>query len=428
MPRSDSERSEPASVQQRRATDPGQRPTRPVRTPLRQWLGDLRGGPLAAFAFLGAAFVLWWMVSQKAPAASYTAIVRGDRIALRAPEGQLVEQVLVEPYADVTAGTVLCTFDGAELDAELAVARAEALALEAEVGAEAARLAAERRRIEFEAATQADRLERERLADRRRLALDREELRLEALGHQVEIAALEVDRRRYAVRLEFLADPVEAGLAPRTEAAELEARLAGIDDELVRRREQLDEAQRAEERAAERLTALDAATDDAPSLVPADEDAVLEPLRRRIDVQSALAASLALRADRFLLRAPVDGRVEQVTAHAGRRTVAGEDLITLLPRVAAGAGRADLFVPEGVVCDLVPGDRVELVVPGFADEDGRTLLVEGRILREAPAFVELPQRLWLDPRVPEHGRSFLVALPDGADLRAGARLLARRAD
>jgi len=423
--RSESRGAEPATAQ-RRATDPGQRPTRPVRTPLRQWLADLRGGPLAAFAFLGAAFGLWWLVAQQGPAPSYTAIVRGERVVLRAPEGQVVEQVLVEPYAEVTEGTVLCTFDGAELDAELAVARAEALALEAEVGAEAARLAAETRRIEFEAASLADRVVRERATERRRLALDLEELRLEALAQTVEIAALEVDRRRYEVRLEFLDQPAQAGLAPRSEAAEVAARLDGIGLELEQRRAVLAEAEAAAERAADRLAELDARDADPGALAGADPEALLEPLRRRIDVQTALAASLALRADRFVLRAPVDGRVEQVTAHAGRRTVADEDLVTLLAHIEQGQVRADLFVPEGVICDLVPGDRVELVAPDLAGPDGRAVALEGRILREAPSFVQLPQRLWLDPRVPQHGRSFLVALPDGVDLRAGARLLARR--
>ncbi|QDU83825.1 hypothetical protein Pla163_09260 [Planctomycetes bacterium Pla163] len=399
-----------------------------MRTPLRQWFTDLRGGPLAAFAFLGAAVALWWMVMHQAPARTFVAIVRGDEVILRAPADQLVDQVFARAYEHVESGDVLCTFDGARLEADLAVARAEAFALEAEVGAESARIEAERRRLAFDALDRDERLVRERATDLRRLELDVEELRLDALSATVELAALEVDRRRYEVRLQYLAELLEPGLTPRSEAAEIEARLAAIADEVARREEQLTGLERARERAEERLELLrDSKIESTAALLPADEPSLLEPLRRRIDVQTALAARLALAADDLVLRAPVSGRIDSVLAHPGRRTVADEGLVTLVApsRSSTGRHQADLFLREDQTGALVVGDRLELGGVDVLAPDGAPITIEGEVVAAAPRLVELPQRLWLDPRVPEHGHSFLIALPAGTTAVPGARLWAR---
>lgn len=424
MPRSESETPE-------RVRALPARPTKRVRTPLRQWFADLRGGPLAAFAFLGAAFVLWLMVMQQAPARTFVAIVRGDEVVLRAPADQVVDQVFARVFERVESGDVLCTFDGARLEADLAVARAEIFALEAEIGAESARLEAERRRLRFDALDRDERLTRERAADLRRLELDLEELRLDALALTVELAALDVDRRRYDVRLQYLSELLEPGLTPRSEAAEIEARLAGIAGEIARREEQLAGSAQAAARATERLERLRAAQLElTESPVPVDEPSLLEPLRRRIDVQTALAARLTLAGDDLVLRAPVSGRIETVLAHPGRRTVPGESLVTLVApsRGATGRLRANLFLREAEAGSLVVGDRLELGGPDALAPDGTPILMEGEVLASAPRLVELPVRLWLDPRVPEHGLSYLIALPADAAPLPGARLWARLLD
>ncbi|MEZ5980133.1 MAG: HlyD family efflux transporter periplasmic adaptor subunit [Planctomycetota bacterium] len=393
-----------------------ERRDRIVRTPLRQRLEDLRGGPISAAAFLVAAFALWWLVEGAPPARRFVAVVRADEIVLRAPEGGVVAQVLVGPYERVEQGQVLCTFDGASIDAALDVARAETRRLEAEVGAESARLAAERRRIEFEGRTEQERLALEELADLRRLELDREQFRVDALEHEVELAALDVDRRRYEVRREDLGELVEPGLVPASEYAEIGARLEALEVERWRRQELLERTREAESEAAARLAERRSVASRAAELVGVDGDAVLEPLRRAVDVQVARVAQIVVSADGLVLRAPRSGRVARVVAGTGVRTVATDEIVALVPD---GPVRADVYLPEPVRGRLTPGERLVLVDPADPSRE-----YEGEVLFEAPSVDELPPRLWADARYPEHGLAYLVELPEGSPL-PGTRLVAR---
>jgi multidrug resistance efflux pump len=393
------------------------RDMRPIPTPLRQRMTDLRGGPLVALAFLAAGFALWWMLAVQAPSRAYVALVRGEQIVLRTLEGRVVTHVLVALHDEVRAGAPLVAFDERELLAELEAARAEARALAADVEAQRAALELEAARFAADGELAHERIALELAVERSRRALSVEEARVASAAVAVEIGALDVELRRYGVRRELLADLERQGLTPAAEFAELEERIAALADQ---RASLLALAERhAEHESAARERALEVANAAERGTPPnADLAAALEPLQRRVDAALALVAGLEARAEGLVLVAPAAGRVERLFAHVGLVTVAGEELVAL---VAAGPPRADVWVPEFTRERLVVGDRLTLADPLDSER-----AFEGEVLTAAPRVGLLPERLWHDPARPEYGFMHLVALPAEAGLLPDTRLVARR--
>lgn len=392
---------------------------RPIRTPLRQRLADLRGGPLAALAFLGASFALWWLLAVQPPPRAFVALVRAEPIVLRAVDGLVVADVRVELHGRVEAGAIVCAFDATLVAAELAAARAQAAALAADVEAQRAALVLEAERFAAQARADAERRAHDHAVEVQRLALWIEERRLAQVAAAVEASAVDVERQRYRVRREFLADLVGDGLTPASEYAELGARLAALDAQHARLVE-LEGAERAAELAArERLAAFTAAAPAGPPPVDAPADALLAPLRHEVDAALAEVARLEAAVAALVLVAPAAGRVERLAAHRGLVTAAGEELVVL---VADGPSRAEVWVPEHSLERLAPGDGLVLVDPRDPVAE-----YEGRVLSAAPRTTALPERLWHDPARPEYGQACLVALPEAVRLLPDTRLVARRA-
>lgn len=392
---------------------------RPIRTPLRQRLADLRGGPLAALAFLGASFALWWLLAVQPPPRAFVALVRAEPIVLRAVDGLVVEDVRVELHGRVEAGAVVCVFDARAVAAELAAARAEALALAADIEAQRSALALEAERFAARSRADAERGAHDHAVEAQRLELWVEERRLAQVAAAVEASAIDVERQRYRVRREFLEDLVGDGLTPASEYAELGARLAGLDAQHARLVE-LEAAERVAELAArERLAAWVAAAPADTAAVEAPFEGLLAPLRHGVDAALAEVARLEAAVGALVLVAPAAGRVERLAAHRGLVTAAGEEIVVL---VADGPPRAEVWVPEHSLERLAPGDALVLV-----DLRDPAAEYEGQVLSTAPRTTALPERLWHDPARAEYGQACLVALPDAVRLLPDTRLVARRA-
>jgi len=393
------------------------RDTQPIRTPLRQRLTDLRGGPLSALAFLVAGFVLWWLLAVQAPSRVFVALVRGEPLVLRTLDDRVVTDVFVALHERVAAGAPLVAFDDREVLAELTAARAEADALAADVEAQRVALELEAARFAVGGETGHERIALEFAIERSRRELAVENARVELSALVVDRRALDVELRRYRVRRDLLAELERQGLTPAVEFAELEERIAALDEQREARLD-LERLYTEVERAARaRLADFTAAA--APGAAPTiDLAAALEPLRRRVDAALALAAGLEARAEGLVLFAPAAGRVERLFAHVGLVTVGGEELVAL---VADGQPRADVWVPEYSRDRLAVGDRLTL-----ADPLEPQRVVEGEVLSSAPRVAVLPERLWHDPARPEYGFVHLVALPEAAGLLPDTRLVARR--
>jgi hypothetical protein len=100
--------------------------------------------------------------------------------------------------------------------------------------------------------------------------------------------------------------------------------------------------------------------------------------------------------------------------------MAGEPLLSLIP---SGVFEVEVFIPESALGTLKVDDTVLLT--STVDP---TLSVESRVIRIAPDIRALPNRLWLDPAIPEYGRVALVRGAPSLSLSPGERVLVRRPD
>ena len=119
-----------------------------------------------------------------------------------------------------------------------------------------------------------------------------------------------------------------------------------------------------------------------------------------------------------VVRAPVDGHVASLTGHRGRVIAAGEALLTLIPN---GILEVEVFLPEEKLGALSVDDTVLL-----SSALNPTLSTESVVVRIAPDVRALPERLWLDPQVPQFGRVALVRGAPALGLSPGQRVLVRQ--
>ena len=153
---------------------------------------------------------------------------------------------------------------------------------------------------------------------------------------------------------------------------------------------------------------------------PPQYNPIIEPLNLALDVQEAAIDELLIAARELVVRAPVDGHVASLTGHRGRVVMAGEPLLSLIP---SGVFEVEVFIPESALGTLKVDDTVLLT--SILDP---TLSVESLVVRIAPDVRALPNRLWLDPAIPEYGRVALVRGTPSLSLSPGERVLVRLPD
>lgn len=98
------------------------------------------------------------------------------------------------------------------------------------------------------------------------------------------------------------------------------------------------------------------------------------------------------------------------------------------PVKASAAGLAILIfaiaesAPNEIVA-YVAENRTEQPAPGQIVElrtnRAQPTLRRSQVVAVAPTVERLPQRLWLNPTTPAWGRPFLIAIPEGFELRPG---------
>ena len=314
---------------------------RPIRTPLRQRLEDLRRTWLPILVWGGAVWLCVLGLERRSASPDFRGVARAASHRVAAERAGRVEAVLVDLYDDVEAGAALVLLDDGELQAQLAASRAEVDRLADELDAARERLAAE-----------AADAESDRLSRLRRFRVDEEELRVELLELEVELEGDRRDRERIAARLERAATLADQGVGSGAEEVDLELRRAGLDA-VIGRREAL---------AAELAASLASASGRRRAYeleVPAAAagDALLRPLAEAVRVQELRLAELRLQADGLILRAPIAGRVQSLPAGGTGVLQPGEPAAVITdPRVFEVVA----YLPEGAARGLGATTRLEL--------------------------------------------------------------------
>ena len=375
-----------------------------IPTPIGQRFESLLHLPITLLFWTGAGLGAWLLHESRPVTQEFLGLVRSPEVEVASAIDGRIETLPIALYQFVETGEVIATLDPAQIQAGIATARAEMTQLRSELGAERARL---------------ENLERTNGFDRnmelRRYLSDESEARINGLEIQGNIASNVVQEQRLRVRLTRLQGLAAEGLTPTGEVEELELRVERAVVELDEDRGLLSATLEELENARQRTSFYRESLPDSPLHAP-----ILEPLDLALDVQEAAIDELLISARELVVRAPVDGHVASLSGHRGRVVAAGDALLTLIP---SGVLEVEVFVPEAKLGALEIEDSVLLT--SLLDP---TISVESIVIRVAPDVRALPERLWVDPTIPEYGRVALVRGTPALGLAPGERVLVRRPD
>ena len=375
-----------------------------ISTPLRQQLEGFLHLPIM-LAFWAAAGLGAWMLHDNQPVThEFLGLVRNPEVEIASAIDGRIETLPIALYQFVETGEVIATMDPAQIQAGIGTARAEMNRLRSELGAERARLENIERTNGFD-----------RSMELRRYLSDESEARIDGLEIQGNIASNVVQEQRLRARLNRLQGLAEQGLTPIAEIEELELRIERSVTEIAADRELLSASLEELGNAKQRTDFYRESLPGSPEYAP-----ILEPLDLALDVQEAAIDELLIAARELVVRAPVDGHVASLTGHRGRVVAAGEAILTLIP---SGILEVEVFIPEIKLGALEVEDSVLL---SSTLEPNR--MVESTVIRIAPNVRAIPERLWVDPTIPEYGRVALVRGAPTLAMTPGERVFVRRPD
>ncbi len=369
-----------------------------IRTPLRRRLRDLSRGPLLFVIWAASVYGTWSLLTRQSRPFDYPAIVRSlDYEVSPATDGRLT-RLDVRLFEHVERGQLIATLDSSILDAKMATAEAEMGRLVAKI---------EAARAELEDAAREESVDR--LSRLRRFELDAEQKGLDTLTIEVRIEADRLLAERIALRKRRLAALVPKGAASAEDLEDIALKLRRVEERIARNEKLLAEIRVVEKSARARAARFA----DAPQPLSGVEQR-LAPLREALRVAESRRDGIRARIRMLALRSPIDGVVSRITATEGQAVREGEALVHLTPLESR---EALVYIREGDpdAAALRPGRRLLCTRPATP----RQVLCGARVVRVGPQLVELPSRLWADPRIPEFGLPVLVGLDDGARLRPG---------
>ncbi|MCH2102267.1 MAG: HlyD family secretion protein [Planctomycetes bacterium] len=390
---------------------------RPIKTPLREYLRELRLHILPFVVWLGGwalIAVLWMQAPKPSPLVGFGL---GDEVLVAAPEDGQIDEVFVDLFDDVRSGQVLVALNSLALDAGLIEARAELVRLEADLSAARASFvlvdAQRRQEIADERLSAEQGAEFDRARRLRSFRVEEQGAQIDALEATLARVDADLDRERVQVRLTRAQGLLDQAVGSEAEVKDLRAELAQAEGKAAAARE-------VEDRVLAAVVDTRAWREEFEAIAPGlPERAILEPriLERLAGHEAALAvqrtriAALEARVGGLLVRAPRSGRIASLMANPGEQVLAAQELLRLEMPTARGVL---VYVPEDYVSAVAVGDRIQL------RRGAET--AEARVLATSPGLIELPARLWYDPRIAEYGWTLRLAAPVGFDMHPGERV------
>ena len=274
----------------------------------------------------------------------------------------------------VEPGQIVASLDTTTVDAEIALAEAERVRLQAAMRAEQS-LWARRLDVDLEA------LERE-------AALQRED----QLRTAAQAKALEGE----VLRVKHLVDDHQAVY---DEFARLDMQRATISAAVAEKPKTLQLLAKQIKSAKERRKQANGDDADLAEKFAAD----LQVAERSIE-------RLKHRRSGYVLRAMQRGRVAAIDKQPGEIAAAGEAVV----RLVSTGSRAIACVPERTALGIREGDPAKLWIRGQ-----QSVSLRGKTVILGPLVTELPARCWTSPKVPMWGREVTVELEGPIDILAG---------
>ena len=273
------------------------------------------------------------------------------------------------------------------LQAERATAEAELEQLKAELVAAEDRLYLDK----------ADR-ENELTVTERRLAVDMERARLEALEIKADLGPDRLTLKDLEVEFEIVTQLVAEEAAEEYELQKIQAQCDIFRESVAQKEVLLAQAEANYEAAMFRKDEFDQSTPVSPQL----SDKELAPIRKAILVQEKRLAEFIKQRDIIVLTAPFDGIVNALNYKSGQTVVRGDAIMTI---VNPTPGSITAWVPQKNIDQFAQNMKVKVVSLNMPHQT-----FVSQISGMGPALELIPQQLWRVPTVAEWGRSIQIPI------------------
>jgi len=140
-------------------------------------------------------------------------------------------------------------------------------------------------------------------------------------------------------------------------------------------------------------------------------EVALKPIHEAVTVQEQLIEELRARAQPVVLNAPFAGVVSHIDRRPGDAVLAGDPILTV---VEAEPREVIAYVRQNLLGGVQEMMDVELVT---TSEPVR--VAASQVTGIGPAVELMPERLWVNPNIPEWGRPILIKIPPGLELVPG---------
>jgi multidrug resistance efflux pump len=376
--------------------------------------------------WLAAVAVVTWLFYERVQRFESVGIARGQVRQIAASSTGRIKDIPVQLFSPVKAGQTLATVDTVT-DSEL-VEQAKLKAQLVTAGAEAERLSAELVPTQEKLRADAANMQMNQKDNGRRFEMDVDSARLRILDLQATVASQRVTLEGLAVQVKISQKLFEEEAIVPLELEKIKVQYEGVATRVQEDERLLEQARRAltlaEQRRAEFAT---------HALPEPSEDAVLEAIRKQIEVQEKIMKGLleqlaAWEARRDVqLQSPIDGVVipipgqrndslqqrpgEEVMRHVGEVVRAGDCILAV---AEAKPTEIIMYVSEQQLGSLKERMPVELVKARMPAQIARS-----EIASIGPTIELMPQRLWRSPSFPQWGRPVLIGIPAGLELVPG---------
>jgi len=283
-------------------------------------------------------------------------------------------------------------------------------------------------------AEKADR-ENTRLSDSRRFSVDVENARVQILNLRSQIASDRIILEDLAMEAKIVRDLLEQDAVAPYELEKTQVQYNALAKKIEENEHLLEQAKSDLEQNQQRWDEYARSHPFHPSV-----DDALEVIRKQIGVQERLMDGLlvqleALKSREALeLKAPIDGVVIplQQRANEARLRRPGEKILRRPGEVVA-AGEPIFAIAEARPSEIIAyvGDRQlgqveeKMLVELIKDREPPQIATS-QITHVGPTMELMPERLWLNPNIPQWGRPVVIGVPEGLELVPGEMVGIRR--
>jgi multidrug resistance efflux pump len=274
-----------------------------------------------------------------------------------------------------------------------------------------------------------------RIARMRTFDVDIENARIQILSLRSQIASDQIVLEDLSTELKITRDLVKQKAIAPIEEEKAQVQYNALAKKIEENEKLLEQAKSDLEQAQQRRDEYAKSLPFNPSV-----DNALEVIRKQIAVQErlmngVLAQLEALKARESLeIKAPIDGMVipiqhqtneaimlrpgEKIIGQPGEVVTAGEPILAI---AQAMPSEIVAYIGEGLFGQLEENMPVEII-----KERNPPQKADSQITQIGPTMELMPERLWLNPNIPQWGRPVLIEFPDGLELIPGELVGIRR--